>query len=99
MNEKDLFRHVNVGLGLFQNNRLATLRKNSTAWIGLQLRRTAQNNSPTFPARSCVFGRVWMRQWKGYGRTAERARLAARPFKGVHGKAALHIYTNTLPDY
>ena len=31
--------------------RLAALRENSTAWIGLQLRRTVQSDSPTSPAR------------------------------------------------
>ena len=58
MIEKDLFQHVNVGLGLFQNDRLAALRENSTAWIGLQLRRTAQNNFPTSSARSDAFRRA-----------------------------------------
>ena len=49
-------------------------------------RRTAQNNFPTSLARSdAPIKRVWP-----HGGT---------PFNRVHGKAALHIYTNTLPDY
>ena len=57
MIEKDLFRHVNVGigLGLFQNDRLAALRENSTAWIGLQLR---QDSPEQFPHIFCAFGRI-----------------------------------------
>ena len=59
---------------------LAAWRENWTAWIGLQLRRTVQNNVTTSPVRSCVFGRA--------NEKGSAARQSVRVRNRVNEKAA-----------